>query len=187
MLSRPPEHLDAGVVALRRHRVEDAAAIARAVAESLDHLRPWMPWATADAGRVGPQRRRLREVLPDWEADTEYSFLIVAPEQDQILGGCGLHRRVGEGGIEIGYWVHAAHTRRGYATAAAKALTQAAFCLDGIARVEIHCDRANIASQAIPRRLGYVLDRVEPDEVEAPAETGESMIWVLTRPAHDVL
>lgn len=37
---------------------------------------------------------------------------------DEVVGGCGLHRRVGPGGLEIGYWVHAAWTRRGIAAAA---------------------------------------------------------------------
>jgi len=40
-----------------------------------------------------------------------------------------------------------------------------------------------LASAAVPRRLGYRLERIEPDEVLAPAETGRSMIWVKERPA----
>lgn len=45
--------------------------------------------------------------------------------------------RIGPGGLETGYWVHQAHTRRGLATAAAAALTDAALALPGIDRVEI--------------------------------------------------
>ena len=45
-------------------------------------------------------------------------------------------------------------------------------------RVEIHCDQANHLSAAVPERLGYRLDRVEPDEIRAPGESGRSMIWV---------
>jgi RimJ/RimL family protein N-acetyltransferase len=187
MASRPPERLEAGVVVLRRPRVEDAAAIADAVADSLDHLRPWMPWATDEAATVEAQQQRLvRDVLPNWAADREYEFLILTPEEREIVGGCGLHRRVGPGGIEIGYWVHTAHTNRGYASAAAKALTGVALSLDGITRVEIRCDRANVASQAIPRRLGYVLDRPERRDVEAFGETGSTMVWVLSMPADGV-
>ena len=44
-------------VELRHWRAEDAEAQARAIEESLDHLRPWMPWA-ADEPKP---RRRLRE------------------------------------------------------------------------------------------------------------------------------
>jgi RimJ/RimL family protein N-acetyltransferase len=98
-----------------------------------------------------------------------------------VIGGCGLMRRIGPGGIEIGYWVHVAHTRRGHATAAALALTQAAWTLPDVARVEIHCDAANVASRAVPARLGYRLDRIDDVGVTAPGETGRSMIWIAER------
>ena len=181
MASRPPERIDAGPVALRRHCVADAEAIAAAVSESLDDLRVWMPWATAEAATVSGQRARLAEVEPHWDQDTDYSYVIVVPDRQAVVGGCGLHRRIGPGAIEIGYWVGVAHQRRGYASAAAAALTDAALGLDGIERVEIHCDLANTRSRAIPHRLGYRLDRVEPDEVVAPGEVGQNMVWLKER------
>jgi ribosomal-protein-serine acetyltransferase len=64
-------------------------------------------------------------------------------------------RRIGPGGLEIGYWLHAASTGRGLATAAVAALVGQAFALPDIERVEIVHDQANIASGAIPRRLGF--------------------------------
>ena len=47
--------------------------------------------------------------------------------------------------------------------------------------MEIHCDEANVRSAAVPRRLGYRLDRIEDDDVTAPGEIGRSMIWVAER------
>jgi RimJ/RimL family protein N-acetyltransferase len=95
-----------------------------------------------------------------------------------VVGAAGLHRRIGPRAIEIGYWVHVDHTGRGIATRVAAALTEAALALPDVDRVEIHCDRANVRSAAIPRRLGYRLERIEDDDVTAPAETGRSMVWV---------
>jgi RimJ/RimL family protein N-acetyltransferase len=69
--------------------------------------------------------------------------------------------------------VHVDFTGRGYATACTRALTQAGLALSDVVRVEIHTDEANAISAAIPRGLGYQLDRV--DEVgppEAPAHSG---------------
>jgi len=40
---RPPEVIEHGPVTLRRFRGDDLDA----VTESLDHLRPWLPWAAA--------------------------------------------------------------------------------------------------------------------------------------------
>ena len=50
--------------------------------------------------------------------------------------------------------------------------------LPGVRQVEIQCDEANVASAAIPRKLGYRLDRVEAHEPEAPGEQGRRMIWL---------
>ena len=58
--------------------------------------------------------------------------------------------RIGPGGLEIGYWVHRACTRRGLATAASAALVEAAFGLPGVDRIEIVHDELNVASAGVP-------------------------------------
>jgi len=85
--------------------------------------------------------------------------------------------------MEIGYWVHVDHLRRGVATAAARALLEAAIELPDIDRVEIRCGAANGASAAIPRKLGFRLDRVDEKARSAPGESGRLMVWVFERPA----
>jgi hypothetical protein len=50
---RPNELIEHAPVTLRRFRPEDVDALFRAVTESLDELRPWMPWA-ADYSRAPP-------------------------------------------------------------------------------------------------------------------------------------
>ena len=59
-------------------------------------------------------------------------------------------------------------------------LTDAAFALPGITRVEIHRDRANEASAGIPRTLGYHLIGQVPDEPQAPGEIGVECRWRIT-------
>lgn len=183
---RPSERLDAGPVLLRRCRIEESAAFAAAVQESLQHLKPWMPWATPKAADAEQQRGRLAGAAESWDAGTGFHYTVFLPGQDPAAGGpvigtIGLHRRIGPGGIEMGYWIHVAHSGKGYATAAARALTGAALGLADVRRVEIHCDEANGASAAIPRKLGYRLDRVDRTEPAAPGETGRLMIWVRQR------
>jgi RimJ/RimL family protein N-acetyltransferase len=87
--------------------------------------------------------------------------------------------RAGDGGMEIGYWIDTRYSGRGLGTEAAGLLTDLALALPGVTRTEIHCDVANQASAAIPRKLGYQLDRVEPQPPEAPGERGHRMVWVL--------
>jgi RimJ/RimL family protein N-acetyltransferase len=87
--------------------------------------------------------------------------------------------RIGAGGFELGYWVHPAHVRRGYATAAAAALVAEAFRV-GADRVEIVHDLANIASGGIPRRLGFrEVDRRRPQEERSTGEAGVDVVWRL--------
>ncbi|MFE4362067.1 N-acetyltransferase [Kitasatospora xanthocidica] len=179
---RPPERLRLpGGLWLRRRRSSHTAALNQAVRANLDHLRPWMEWA-AEA----PSRARTAELTragaAAWEAGTDFMYLAgLDAEPGGVIGAFGLHGRIGPGALEIGYWVAAGHVGRGIATAAAGALTEAALALPGITRVEIRCDRANGASAAVPRKLGYRLDRVAEAAVRAPGETGRQLVWVRER------
>jgi RimJ/RimL family protein N-acetyltransferase len=179
---RPPERVEEGRLVLRRMQAEDARTIAVVVGESLDHLRPWMPWATKEAADERTQRARIGEADEMWESGTDYIYAIFASDRGSgdgpLAGTIGLHRRPAENVIEIGYWIAVGQTRRGYGTAAARAATSLAVALPGIRQVEIQCDEANVASAAIPRKLGYRLDRIEPHEPEAPGEQGRRMIWL---------
>jgi len=166
------------MLVLRRVRAADAGPLAAAVSASMEHLRPWMPWATPEAADPRTQRARVAEADEMWAAGTDYIYSVFAAEESALVGAIGLHRRVGDGGIEIGYWIAEAQTHRGFGTAAAEALTSVALGLPWVRRVEIHCDEANAASAAIPRKLGYRLDRVIAHEPEAPGESGRRMIWV---------
>ena len=102
---------------------------------------------------------------------------------DQVAGGCGLHRRLGPSGLELGYWVHRSYVGRGLATTVARLLTDAAFCVAGITHVEIHTDKANVASSAIARRLGFGFLGETPIEPKAPSEIGIECRWRMDRAA----
>ena len=55
--------------------------------------------------------------------------------------------------------------------------------IPGIDAVEIHHDRANVRSAAVPRRLGFTFVGEEPDEPEAPGEAGIDCAWRAERAA----
>ncbi len=176
---RPPELLPLGNGAhLRRRRLADAAGLNAAVLANLDHLRPWMPWAQQAPTLPESEQLSVRGEAA-WDEGSDFLYLLgLDAEPALVIGGFGLHGRIGPGALEIGYWVHREHTGRGLATAAARALTSAALALPGITRAEIHCDESNAASAAVPRKLGYTLDRIVQEAPTAPAETGRKMIWL---------
>jgi ribosomal-protein-serine acetyltransferase len=177
MTERPEDLLSRPPVTLRRHRPDDLDAVFQAVTESLDHLRPWLPWA-ADYTRPSAAEF-LAKSAQGWADGTEYGYAIIAG--GVLAGGCGLMRRIGPGGLEIGYWVHQAWTRRGLATAASAALVEAAFRLPGVDRIEIVHDELNVASAGVPRKLGFTQVARRSVDPPPPAGTGTGIVWRLVR------
>jgi ribosomal-protein-serine acetyltransferase len=174
---RPNELIEHAPVTLRRFRSEDVDALFRAVTESLDELRPWMPWA-ADYSRASAEEY-LAGSVRDWEEGTAYNYAILTG--DSLAGGIGLMTRCGPGGLEIGYWVHRAYTGRGLATAATAAVVGQAFGLPGVDWVEIVHDELNVASGQIPRKLGFTEAGRRPLDSPSPSGTGTGVVWRLTR------
>src|SRR5581483_9097543 len=62
-----PERLeDPDGLVLRRWVPEDAEAMGRAVAESAEHLRPWMAWIANEPVPLEQRRARIAEWARDW-------------------------------------------------------------------------------------------------------------------------
>src|SRR6516162_10975913 len=74
----PPERVAAGPLLLRRVAADDAAVIAAAVGASLEHLRPWMAWATPEAADVRIQLLRVAEADELWDMGTGFIYVMIA-------------------------------------------------------------------------------------------------------------
>jgi RimJ/RimL family protein N-acetyltransferase len=160
----------------------DAPLLAEAITASVEHLRPWMPWAHAEPEPLEAKVQRLRGFRAKFDRDEDYVYALFSPDERAVLGGTGLHPRVGEGALEIGYWISAAHAGRGLATESTAALPRVAFEVNGVERMEIRCDPRNERSAAIPRKLGYTLDatlRARTRGVDG--EMKDAMVWSLLR------
>jgi ribosomal-protein-serine acetyltransferase len=174
----PAEVLVHERVTLRRWRRADAETVFEAVRESLDHLRPWMPWAAgygpADAVEFTASCER------DWESGDAYNYAVTTA--GVTVGSCGLMRRSGPTGLEIGYWLHPDHTGRGLASMSTIALVDAALTLPGVDHVEISHDARNAASEAVPRRLGFIeVERRARQRPHLSGEVGTDVVWRLTK------
>jgi len=168
---RLPERIEGEGLLLRRWRVEDAELLGAAVAESVEHLLPWMPWAAEEPLTIEARRELIAGWERDWQDGGDVVLGIV--EDGRVAGGTGLHRRRGPGALEIGYWLHPAYVGRGVATTTARLLTGAAFTVPGIDRVEIWHEPANVRSGAVPRRLGF----------RRVGEVDGDRVWRMTREA----
>lgn len=173
-----PEVVTTPRLTLRVWRDADAPALSEAVADSLEHLRPWMGWADhamtpAEAAAFIAERRAR------WADGGDATYGVFA--DGVVVGGTGLHTRHGPATLEIGYWLHVRHVGRGYATELAAALTDAAFSVPFVERVEIRHDAANLPSRAVPQRLGFSLSSVAPEPARAPSDTGVEWTWAVSR------
>jgi RimJ/RimL family protein N-acetyltransferase len=178
-MQRLPDVAETERLTLRRWTGADLPLLRRAILENRDHLLPWMPWVAAEPITDDARLALIESWTEEWESGGD--VVLGAFDDGAVVGSTGLHRRRGPGALEIGYWVHVDRVRRGYATEMARALTTAAFTVAGIDRVEIHHDRANVASRGVPEALGFVFDGEQPDGIGAPGEIGIDCGWSMTR------
>jgi RimJ/RimL family protein N-acetyltransferase len=161
----------------------DAPLLKEAVDSSLDELRPWMPWAHDEPQTVEAKIQLLRSFRSQFDLGENFVFGLFSRDESEVVGGSGLHRRVGEGAFEIGYWIRSARAGVGLATEVSAALTRVGFELCGADRIEIHTEPGNERSIAIPRKLGYVEEaRLRRRLYAAPGgEPRDAVIFTLFR------
>jgi ribosomal-protein-serine acetyltransferase len=173
-----PDRLAGYGLALRRLGPADAEALDLAVGQSIDHLRPWMAWIANEPVSLAQRRAMLAQWRRGWPQRGEAVFGIF--DVGAIAGTLGVRPR-GLGTVEIGYWIHAAFTRRGLASGGSRLLTDLAFSWPDVNGVEIHHDKANLASAAVPRKLGFRLIGETADLKLSPAEVGIDCAWRIER------
>lgn len=163
-----PERIETERLVIRGWAEEDAPLLRKAIDGSLDHLRRWIPWAVQEPASLEETRERLRGFASRFEAGEDFAYGVFEKDESEVLGGSGLHARIGVGGLEIGYWIRADRTRMGYATETARALTDVALGAPGIERIQIQCDPTNVGSRRVPEKLGYRLIEIRVGDKWTP-------------------
>ena len=171
----PPYLIRTERLTIRCWDPRDAPLLKDALDTSLDHLRPWMPWAAREPTPLDVKVELLRTFRGRFDLGEDFVYGILARDESEVVGGSGLHTRVGHGALEIGYWIRASRVGSGLAREAAAALTVAAFRVCGVDRVEIYVDPANRASLRVPRALGFAEEatlrrRLAANEGEPPRD-----------------
>jgi len=171
---------------IRCYNPSDAALLCESVQESVEHLKPWMPWAYGEPESLEMKVQRTRSWRAKFDLDQEYVYGIFNIDETKVIGSTGLHPKVGPGGMEIGYWINVNEVRKGYCTEAVLALMKVGFDIIGLSRLEIHCNPKNIASAAVPRKLGFTheatLRKRKPDE---NGELQDRMIWSMLKEEYE--
>ena len=170
----PPYRMETARLVVRCWQPTDAAALKEALDPSVEHLRPWLPWAHEEPKPLAEKAELLRTFRGMFDLDQDYIYGILERDESRVLGGTGLHTRLTDDAREIGYWIRRDAEGHGYITETVSALTRVGFELGGLSRIEIRCNPDNHRSAAVPRRLGYRhVDTVDDTDGEP------TMIWAL--------
>lgn len=188
VLIKVPEQILTERLVIAAPRVGLGQALNAAICESLDELKPWMPWAQS-APTVEESETVLRHQAAKFllRSDLVYQFYLKTPEGQagRLLGGTGLHRldwTVRR--FEIGYWVRKSAQGQGYVTEAVAALARMAFEELRARRVEIRMDADNARSRAVAERCGFELEGILRREgLTVAGEPRDTCVYARISPA----
>jgi RimJ/RimL family protein N-acetyltransferase len=173
-----PESFETEKLLIRFPMPGDGAEVYAAVSESLDELRPWMPWArerlTADV-----EEEYMRRARAAFLERRDLTLLLLLKGTGTIVGGSGLHRiDWSVPRFEIGYWCRTRFAGQGYITEAVRGIT--GFALDhlGARRVEIRCDSLNRRTARVAARCGFRLEgELRNAELGADGEPRNTLVY----------
>jgi ribosomal-protein-alanine N-acetyltransferase len=144
-------------VVMRAPQMADYAEWADLREQSRRFLTPWEPtWPSDDLTRSA-YRRRLRRYAEDQRTDQAYPFFIFRADDHALVGGLTLAniRRGVAQAASLGYWIGAPYARRGYMSAAVRAVIPFAFRTLRLHRLEAACIPENTASLRLLERTGF--------------------------------
>jgi len=175
-----PLRIETERLVLRRYEASDADAMTRVVTASRHYLAQWMPWARDEPVSSEDRVELIDSFMRDFDNRAEFVMGMFSREDGDYMGSTGLHTRLGEGILELGYWLAADRQRQGFATEAAVALTQVGLDFADAERIEIHHLPRNLNSRAIPERCGYTYEGRHKTLMPGVDELEATDIWVAT-------
>jgi RimJ/RimL family protein N-acetyltransferase len=178
-ISNPAYRIETARLVVRCYSPADTQLLADSVSQSVEHLKPWMPWAHAEPEPFEVKEARVKRFRGMFDLQQEYIYGIFDRKETRLLGGTGFHTRIGEEQLEIGYWLHKDFINQGLVTESTAALIKVAFEVIHIHRIEIHCDPRNLASASIPRKLGFSHEGTLRSKMRFLDHWIDSMIWGL--------
>ena len=152
MLPKEMPRLERPPVTLRGFEPRDVPVVISVAGDPLVPLITTVP----TSGRVADAEAFIERQHDRLRTGQGYSFAVADSATDEAVGQIGLSvRDLGAGRTTAGYWVAPAHRRRGYACAALAALTEWAFTLDEVARLQLYVEPWNEGSWRTAERCGY--------------------------------
>ncbi len=182
-----PDSFDTERLTIRSPMPGDGAELQVAISESIDDLRPWLPWAkeipTVEEEEIAVRKGRIRFL-----AREDLWLLLFLKGTHTLVGGSGLHRMDWDvPRFDIGYFVRSRFAGQGYITEAVRAITHFAFGTLNARRVEIRCDARNERSIRVAERAGFELEATLRNHVaDEDGGLSDTLIYVRLEPLDPV-
>jgi ribosomal-protein-serine acetyltransferase len=157
-----PSRFETPRLALRLFNAGDAESLYRAVNHSRESLLPWIVWAKSGHRQLHDtiffieNRRRATED----PAAISFPIGIFDRTTGEVLGGTSFHAiHVASHESEIGYWIRGDRRGQGLCTESTRGMISWGFTPQsqggwGFRRIHIKCADRNLASSAVPRKIG---------------------------------
>lgn len=126
---------------VRPANAEDYMEWAHLREKNMMRLKPFEPKWMKDALTPEFFERRLKRQAKDWQNDKAYCFLIFEKESNLMVGGVNLNNviRGAAQNASLGYWIDEAHEGKGYMREAVRGVTEYAFDVLKLRRVNAAC------------------------------------------------
>lgn len=148
-----PTAFETSRLSIRRYRTSDESLLFETARASIAEVFRFLPWCHPDYS-IEDAREWLGAVEPNWADGTSFNFGIFAPDESELIGGCGINLIDEHPVGNLGYWIRSSSTRQGYAAEATLGLLEFAFTHLSMQRIEIIMSVENAASRAVAEAVG---------------------------------
>ncbi|WP_337032094.1 GNAT family N-acetyltransferase [Paenibacillus illinoisensis] len=155
-----PECFDTSRLTIRAPEWGDGAEVNEAIRESVEQLRPWLPFAEK-VPSLEESEAHVRKARLQFMERTDLILHLRDKHTDDFVGSSGLHRIDWNARcFEIGYWIRSSRAGEGLMTEAVQGIEQFAITYLNANRLEIRCDSRNVRSANVAERAGYTLEGI---------------------------
>ncbi len=153
-----PEWFESERLLIRVPKPGDGAVLQEAYLASYARLKPWFPWAQTESS-VEEREIYVRQQYVRFLKREDMMLLLFQKNENKLIGCSGLHVSNWDvPSFEIGYWVRTDYEGQGYILEAVRRITEFGFKNLKANRLFIRCDIANVRSQSVAKRAGYVYE-----------------------------
>ena len=164
----------------------DSEMVFKAIQESFNELREWMPWAKSPDITLDYVVKASLRAEEGFRAKTEFTFSILDRDEKFFIGGIGLQAPIlATSSFNIAYWLNSNCTGQGLMTEAANALCRYCFEVLNAQSIESHCAVTNKRSLALISRLGFKVEKIlEKYEAVNDGPSIDCLLAILRNPAN---